>query len=75
MKPKKILILNTLEVRSNFLWNDRFDGKHLMHGRLRTASTPDDLGVLDYIKSVFRKSPIPPLTNEKYYVLTLKGEL
>ncbi len=58
---------------SNFLWNDRFDGKHLMHGRLRTANPPDDTGVLDYIKSIFKKPQAKPLTNEKYYVLTLKG--
>lgn len=46
-----------------------------MHGRLRTALTLNDTGVLDYIKSIFTKPQTPPLTNEKYYVLTLKGQL
>jgi hypothetical protein len=70
VRPSKVLIISTLEVRGNYPWNDRFDGQHLMHGRLRTAKKREDMGVIDYIKSIFKEPPSPPLIDERYYVLT-----
>jgi hypothetical protein len=64
------LIISTLEVKGNYPWNDRFDGKHLMHGRLRTASNCEEPGLIDLFKSIFKKPPSPPLIDERYYVLT-----
>ena len=62
-------------MKGNYPWNDRFDGQHLMHGRLRTANKSGDLGVIGFIKSIFKEPPSPPLINERYYVLTKKGKL
>lgn len=35
-KPKKILVLSTLEIKDGYPWNDLFDDKSIMHGKLRT---------------------------------------
>ncbi len=36
-KPKKILVLSTLEIKDGYPWNDLFDDDSMMHGKLRTA--------------------------------------
>ena len=41
-KPKKILVLSTLEIRNGYPWNDRFDDQSMMHGKLRTARIEED---------------------------------
>ena len=78
-KPKKILVLSTLEIRNGYPWNDRFDDQSLMHGKLRTARIEEDeneKGVLQSIISkIFKKSASPPLDIEKYYVLSKKGQI
>ncbi len=78
-QPKKILILNTLEIMNSYPWNERFDDKSLMHGKLRTCKKDQKDSEKDLVKhiiSYFKKSlPSPPLNVEKYYVLNKKGQL
>lgn len=61
-KPKKILVLSTLEIKDGYPWNDLFDDDSMMHGKLRTTKKePDEkekgllLKSLNSIMQVFKR--------------------
>jgi hypothetical protein len=54
-KPKKILVLSTLEIRNGYPWNDRFDDQSLMHGKLRTARIEEGENEKGVLQSLISK--------------------